>query len=54
MTMPCPNLFKVIMWFAIVALQCSLMYNEYIVYNPAQIRMRYLLQVRFNYKGGRH
>ena len=30
-------------------LQASLQYNEYIVYNPAQIRMRYLLQVHFNY-----
>ncbi|KAJ7536807.1 hypothetical protein O6H91_12G082200 [Diphasiastrum complanatum] len=26
-----------------------LQYNEYIVYNTAQIRMRYLLQVKFNY-----
>ncbi|KAJ7536040.1 hypothetical protein O6H91_12G054800 [Diphasiastrum complanatum] len=26
-----------------------LLYNEYIVYNTAQIRMRYLLQVKFNY-----
>lgn len=29
--------------------QASLMYNEYIVYDVSQIRMRYLLQVRFNY-----
>ncbi|XP_063074541.1 poly [ADP-ribose] polymerase 2 [Engraulis encrasicolus] len=28
----------------------SLLYNEYIVYNPAQTRMRYLLRVRFNYQ----
>eukprot|EP00249_Psilotum_nudum_P018985 c27053_g1_i3 orf=622-2628(-) len=27
----------------------SLLYNEYIVYNVAQIRMRYVLQVNFNY-----
>ncbi|XP_067109063.1 poly [ADP-ribose] polymerase 2 [Osmerus mordax] len=27
----------------------SLLYNEFIVYNPAQTRMRYLLRVRFNY-----
>ncbi|XP_077581070.1 poly [ADP-ribose] polymerase 2 [Stigmatopora nigra] len=27
----------------------SLLYNEYIVYNPAQVRMRYLLRVHFNY-----
>lgn len=27
----------------------SLLYNEYIVYNPAQTRMRYLLRVKFNY-----
>ncbi|KAM4551458.1 poly [ADP-ribose] polymerase 2 [Odontesthes bonariensis] len=27
----------------------SLLYNEFIVYNPAQIRMRYLLRIRFNY-----
>ncbi|XP_066537171.1 poly [ADP-ribose] polymerase 2 [Hoplias malabaricus] len=27
----------------------SLLYNEFVVYNPAQIRMRYLLRVRFNY-----
>uniref|UniRef100_A0A668ATM8 Poly [ADP-ribose] polymerase n=1 Tax=Myripristis murdjan TaxID=586833 RepID=A0A668ATM8_9TELE len=27
----------------------SLLYNEYIVYNPAQTRMRYLLRIRFNY-----
>ncbi|XP_029309486.1 poly [ADP-ribose] polymerase 2 [Cottoperca gobio] len=27
----------------------SLLYNEYIVYNPAQTRMRYLLRIKFNY-----
>lgn len=27
----------------------SLLYNEFIVYNPAQVRMRYLLRVQFNY-----
>ncbi|XP_047446376.1 poly [ADP-ribose] polymerase 2 isoform X2 [Mugil cephalus] len=27
----------------------SLLYNEYIVYDPAQVRMRYLLRIRFNY-----
>ncbi|XP_061695954.1 poly [ADP-ribose] polymerase 2 isoform X2 [Syngnathoides biaculeatus] len=27
----------------------SLLYNEFIVYNPAQTRMRYLLRVHFNY-----
>ncbi|KAG1934883.1 poly [ADP-ribose] polymerase [Pimephales promelas] len=27
----------------------SLLYNEYIVYNPAQVRMRYLLRVQFNF-----
>ncbi|XP_057184241.1 poly [ADP-ribose] polymerase 2 isoform X3 [Triplophysa rosa] len=27
----------------------SLMYNEYIVYNPAQTRMKYLLRVQFNF-----
>uniref|UniRef100_A0AAV2JNQ0 Poly [ADP-ribose] polymerase n=1 Tax=Knipowitschia caucasica TaxID=637954 RepID=A0AAV2JNQ0_KNICA len=27
----------------------SLLYNEFIVYNPSQARMRYLLRVRFNY-----
>lgn len=28
----------------------SLLYNEYIVYNVEQIRMRYLVQVNFNFK----
>jgi poly [ADP-ribose] polymerase len=28
----------------------SLMYNEYIVYNVDQIRMRYILNVNFNFK----
>ncbi|KAM7400173.1 hypothetical protein PAMA_004733 [Pampus argenteus] len=27
----------------------SLLYNEYIVYNPAQIRMRYLVRIQFKY-----
>ncbi|XP_055007498.1 poly [ADP-ribose] polymerase 2 isoform X2 [Boleophthalmus pectinirostris] len=27
----------------------SLLYNEFIVYNPAQARMRYLLRIKFNY-----
>ncbi|KAM8839066.1 poly [ADP-ribose] polymerase 2 isoform 1-T1 [Synchiropus picturatus] len=27
----------------------SLLYNEFIVYNPAQVRMRYLLRIQFNY-----
>uniref|UniRef100_A0A1A8FAE9 Poly [ADP-ribose] polymerase n=2 Tax=Nothobranchius korthausae TaxID=1143690 RepID=A0A1A8FAE9_9TELE len=27
----------------------SLLYNEFVVYNPAQIKMRYLLRIRFNY-----
>ncbi|XP_041849099.1 poly [ADP-ribose] polymerase 2 isoform X2 [Melanotaenia boesemani] len=27
----------------------SLLYNEFIVYNPAQIRMKYLLRLKFNY-----
>ncbi|XP_077088643.1 poly [ADP-ribose] polymerase 2 isoform X2 [Siphateles boraxobius] len=27
----------------------SLLYNEYVVYNPAQVRMRYLLRVQFNF-----
>lgn len=27
----------------------SLLYNEFIVYDPAQIRMRYLLKIQFNY-----
>uniref|UniRef100_A0A3P8XGH5 Poly [ADP-ribose] polymerase n=1 Tax=Esox lucius TaxID=8010 RepID=A0A3P8XGH5_ESOLU len=27
----------------------SLLYNEFIVYNPAQTRMKYLLKVQFNY-----
>ncbi|KAL4202726.1 hypothetical protein AMTRI_Chr02g265080 [Amborella trichopoda] len=30
--------------------QGSLLYNEYIVYNVDQIRMRYVLQVNFNFK----
>jgi poly [ADP-ribose] polymerase 2/3/4 len=31
-------------------LQGSLLYNEYIVYNVDQIRMRYVLHVSFNFK----
>ncbi|KAG7249493.1 hypothetical protein CRUP_030166, partial [Coryphaenoides rupestris] len=27
----------------------SLLYNEFIVYDPSQVRMRYLLKVQFNY-----
>ncbi|XP_034558442.1 poly [ADP-ribose] polymerase 2 isoform X2 [Notolabrus celidotus] len=27
----------------------SLLYNEFVVYNPAQTRMKYLLRVKFNY-----
>lgn len=30
-------------------LQGCLLYNEYIVYNVDQIRMRYLIQVNFNF-----
>ncbi|XP_042405990.1 poly [ADP-ribose] polymerase 2-A-like isoform X4 [Zingiber officinale] len=30
--------------------QSSLLYNEYIVYNVEQIRMRYVIQVQFNFK----
>lgn len=28
----------------------ALLYDEFIVYNVAQVKMRYLLKVRFNYK----
>lgn len=28
----------------------TLNYNEYIVYDPRQVRMKYLLQVHFNYE----
>ncbi|MGH0146969.1 UNVERIFIED_CONTAM: hypothetical protein FKN15_009380 [Acipenser sinensis] len=28
----------------------TLLYNEYIVYNPAQVRMKYLLKVQFNFE----
>jgi poly [ADP-ribose] polymerase 2/3/4 len=31
-------------------LQGGLLYNEYIVYNVDQIRMRYVLHVNFNFK----
>ena len=30
---------------------CTLLYNEYIVYDVAQIKIRYLLRTRFNYRG---
>ncbi|KAK1354197.1 Poly [ADP-ribose] polymerase [Heracleum sosnowskyi] len=30
--------------------KASLLYNEYIVYNPDQIRMRYVVHVNFNFK----
>ena len=33
-------------------LGCSLQYNEFIVYDVAQIRVRYLLRTRFNYRLG--
>jgi poly [ADP-ribose] polymerase len=32
------------------ATRASLLYNEFIVYNVEQIRMRYVLQVKFNFK----
>ncbi len=28
----------------------SLLYNEYIVYNTDQIKIKYLLRIEFNYK----
>lgn len=31
-------------------LATTLLYNEFIVYDVSQIRMRYLLKVKFNYK----
>ena len=31
-------------------LQGALLYNEYVVYNVDQIRMRYLVQVEFKYR----
>lgn len=31
-------------------MQSSLLYNEYIVYNVEQIRMRYVIRVQFNFK----
>ncbi|KAL5701307.1 NAD(+) ADP-ribosyltransferase [Ranunculus cassubicifolius] len=34
-------------------LGAGLLYNEYIVYNVDQIRMRYVIQVNFNYNGSR-
>lgn len=30
--------------------QTSLLYNEYIVYNTDQVKMKYLLRVDFQYK----
>lgn len=33
-------------------LGCSLQYNEFIVYDIAQIKIRYLLRTKFNYKNG--
>lgn len=32
------------------ATSCTLLYNEFIVYDVAQIRVRYLLRTKFNYK----
>ena len=29
--------------------KCSLLYNEYIVYDTAQVNLKYLLKVKFNY-----
>jgi hypothetical protein len=39
------NILNIVAW-----LQGSLLYNEYIVYNVEQIRMRYVLHVSFNFK----
>lgn len=36
--------------FSFSLLQCSLLYNEYIVYNIEQIRMRYVIHVLFDFK----
>lgn len=36
--------------FVWLFLQGTLLYNEYIVYNTEQIKMRYVIQVKFNYK----
>ncbi len=30
--------------------RCSLLYNEFIVYDIAQIKIKYLLRCKFNYK----
>lgn len=30
-------------------LQTALQYNEYIVYNPAQVKLKYLFKMKFNY-----
>jgi poly [ADP-ribose] polymerase len=32
------------------ALACTLQYNEFIVYDIAQIKVRYLLRTNFNYR----
>jgi poly [ADP-ribose] polymerase len=32
------------------ALHTPLLYNEYIVYDPAQVNIQYLLKVKFNYQ----
>ena len=29
----------------------NLLYNEYIVYDTAQVKQKYLVQVKFNFKG---
>ena len=31
---------------------CTLLYNEFIVYDIAQIKIRYLLRTKFNYRQG--
>jgi poly [ADP-ribose] polymerase len=31
----------------------SLLYNEFVVYNTKQVKMRYLVKVRFHYEGNR-
>jgi hypothetical protein len=35
------------------AKKSELLYNEYIVYNAAQARLRFLVKVRFDFKSGR-
>lgn len=32
------------------AYQTALHYNEYVVYNPAQVRIKYLIKMKFNHK----